>query len=455
MGKIKLVSFKAESFGKIDSDHPVIITWPDDCNIVKLEGDQAVGKSSTLAAFIACCGGEIIENATNKKDGKRKAEFEFEKDDHRYKVVITNTRFELSSLINDRWAKLPSPKQALEDVLGPVGSSPMFLKNMSGKDQIQWLRQFRKLSQEEESVLAEINAKVKETYDGRKDAKRLSKQTDQQLLNNTYYVNRSDWEKRFAEYDANDADKILSIQDRHAEYQRSKSAVELLENNLLTSEDESKRIAQEIESLEKRLLELKEQKAVVDEKASAIRSRISTGKKYLEDNKSIIEEYNSISKIIEIASEISVHKAGFNQMKELEESSRHYHEEHSRLTAKLVEQRAAVKSFIAETFPKFDGLEIFVPSDAIDEGEEAETREGIYYNGCSMTELSESELWSFYLVLLRSMNIKVVLIENLSSLGSGAIDMLNYYASTGGYIMATEMKRDVKSLKIEVTQNIV
>lgn len=460
---IKLVSFKAESFAKIDSTNPVIVVWPDDHNIVKLEGDQAVGKSSALAAFIACCGGEIIENAINKKDNKRKVEFEFKKNDRQYKVIITNTRFELQSLIeDDRWAKVPSPKQALQDILGPIGTSPMFLKNMSGKDQIAWLREFRKLSNEEEKQLEEINLKVKESYNGRKDAKRFSKQYDQELQRNDYYVNRAGWNKRFEEFDKSDANDIIRIQNAHQEYVRAEEGLKLLNTTLDQNKTSLKNIDSEIEELEQRLAKLKETKSSTELAINSLETRISTGTKYLEDNKSVVTEYNNIADIIKLGSEMATHKTQYAQMLEIEKKASHYHEEFLRLTAKLSEQRAAVKAFIAETFPRFDGLEIFVPSENIDDATEAEDgqskaeiREGIYYKGASMSELSESELWSFYLVLLKSMNINVVVIENLSSLGSGAINMLNYYAEQGGYILATEMKREIKNLKIEVTKNII
>lgn len=455
---IKLVNFTVKSFAKIDKSNPVIIVWPsdDNKNISLFTGDQAVGKTSVISAFAAACGLPLIQNAINKVDNDRKVSFEFIRNGNTYKVTITKTRFEIETLVGDKWAKLGSPKTVLQDALGPVGQSPMFLKEYSGEDQIKWLRSFYQLSESQAADESKINTDIKTAYSAKRDAKRMLKAIDLKLNANQYFINRAEWDKKIEEHKNADQEKISNIQTKHTHYIKSKEALENLKLEVGRDENEMSLLDSEILELEEKLNAKKKLRLEKSESTVTKKERIKAGESYIEENKFIIEEYNQIESIVKERADMASHEANYNQMLTIVQEQLDYTEKFDENSRKLEEYRKSKIDFIKTITPAIEGFEVCVPDQEEEENETegAEKREGLYYQGKSVSELSESELWSFYLLLLKAMNIKIVIIENISNLGSGAIDMLNYYASEGGYIIASEMKREEKSLKITVTNKI-
>lgn len=349
---IKLVNFKVDSFAKIDKSNPVIIVWPTDeqKNISLFKGDQAVGKTSALSAFAAACGLPLIENAINKVDNDRKVSFEFVRQDRTYKVVITKTRFEIETLIGDKWAKMASPKTVLQDALGPVGQSPMFLKEYSGAEQISWLRSFYQLTEEQVNQEKVIDDNIKKAYTTRRDLKRKVADLDKKISSNEYYNNRLEWDKKIKEFNESDQDKISNIQTRHTHYTSVVAGLESMKNTTKNIEAQKLEIEEEILDLEKRLEAKRKQLQEKETELVNLKERVKAGDKYVEDNKFIVDEYNQIESIVKLKADMATHIANYKQMEELVQekttAEKEYEDANTTLEKNRKEKIAFIKTII-------------------------------------------------------------------------------------------------------------
>jgi hypothetical protein len=75
-------------------------------------------------------------------------------------------------------------------------------------------------------------------------------------------------------------------------------------------------------------------------------------------------------------------------------------------------------------------------------------KEGLYLNGKNVTQLSESEWWALVIQIWRKYKVKIVVIDNMQSLGSKGIELLEKLNADGAYILAAQMNREQKSLQI-------
>lgn len=449
--KLHLLNFTVNSFAKIDKSAPVVIVWDDKNRIVELQGDQGVGKSSVLSAFLAASGFKMPENATNKTDNGRSVSFEFEKEGKRYKVKITNSQFYVEMLVGDAWAKMGTPKTVLDSVLGPVGQSPMFLKEYDGKKQIEWIRDFYRLNEEEINLEKELDKKIKEFYDGRRESKKNSERLQNELNSNTYYINRTDWQQKIKAFEetVTDENSIKKIQTDHEQYVKNNNGLDAFKENKKTYEQDKQDLEDDIKKLEEQL-QLKRQELTNKESAIVtVSERIAAGEKWLDENKAALDNYNNITEVIKSQTEMTTHKVNFNAMLAKEKDYNFQSDEFVRNQGGLDNSKEAKRKFIEAITPKIDGFEVCIP-----DGED-EKREGIFYKGLSPIEMSESELVTFYLALLKAMDINIIVMENLTSLGSGAIEMLNYFAENGGYVLASVMNRAEKNLKVIIQDKIV
>lgn len=446
---LRLIKFQAESFAKIDKSDPVIIFFPEGYGgLMEAKGDEREGKTSLLLGLASVFGLPLPSNAVNKKDNDIKEELTFEKDKKTYRVKLLKNRFELSTLIDEKWATLDSPKKMLATLIGPVAQSPMFLKDYDGKKQIEWLRSFFQFSQEQLNFEKELDAKIKDAYDKRRNANRDLKKVEATLSTNDYYINRVAWKKKINDFKPGDAKKkIDEVGKSHAIYNNSiaeQKRLELfipqLENDIVFIDEEIKELEEKIKSLHLK----KENKGVELAQAS---ERLTKFEKYIEDNKGIVKEFADISKISKEQSDMAVHKQMFTQMELEEKNSNSLHSEAIRLEKLLDEHKKLKKNFIAEFTPDIKGLEICIPDDE-------DPREGLYYNGMTPPELSESELWGLMTLLLQKLKVKILMVENIASLGSKAVEIFNKFIKAGGYIFASQMDRDLKDLVVTFYEKI-
>ena len=73
---------------------------------------------------------------------------------------------------------------------------------------------------------------------------------------------------------------------------------------------------------------------------------------------------------------------------------------------------------------------------------------GVYVNGKNMAYLSESELWDFCLQVWKLTGTRIVFIENSTSLGSAAVERVNWFAENGGKVFMSTMNRNYKEMKV-------
>lgn len=441
---LKLIGFTVNSFAKIDQSNPVVIVFPDGKRVLELEGDQAVGKTSIIEAFKSLVGYSMPDNSINKKDQTRKATLEFEKNENKYRVSITKSRFEVELLTDNQWAVMKSPKSIISELVGPIGLNPMFLKEYDGKKQLEWIKSFIKLDEEALEMEKKIESNINSAYLDRRDVNREIKRIDAELAGNDYYTNRHIWEEKIKNYVEPD---IKEVQDKYSIYSKAETEVEVLKNSIEAGKVSINSINNKIEMLNLQLAEAELEKKSAEEKVKLETERLAKGETYLHENKDIKWQYQQQVSLLSEAKEMSRHQAEYEKMLQLDKRGNHFHSEYSRLEAILDNYREAKKSFIQALTPQVEGLEIFV-------ADEEEKREGIFYKGMSVAELSESELWTLNSELLSALDIRIIVIENISSLGSSAIEHFNKYVEMGGYILASKMNREEKALKLIISDKI-
>jgi hypothetical protein len=115
----------------------------------------------------------------------------------------------------------------------------------------------------------------------------------------------------------------------------------------------------------------------------------------------------------------------------------------------LVDEYATLKKeYIKQFTPDIEDFEVCIK----DEGEE---REGLYYKKRSLSMLAESELWELATQIWKAMGVKIIYVENVSSLGTGAVEKFNQFLKNdGAYIFGTKMNRGEDNLKISFHTSI-
>jgi len=461
---IQLLSLKPEAFAGISASQNIILHL-NEAPIIGIEGDQGTFKTSLISCLIAHLGGEEISNsqhsekdAAGKTSYSRKSSLTFvnKKDPSiTYESKIGKSSITIKKMEDVDGTVVTSninaPKEFLWNTFGPIGLSPMQLKEMTGKKQIEWIRKLYKFTAEQAKQEEVIKAKHKNKFAERtavnNDMKRLFTE-----IGATQYFS---WDKdngcyiptelkaadeKFVKDNSEDEAAINSrFEAANKDMQQLTAATTRLEQRKL----EKTNIQNEIDEL-KRQIEAKELQLQQKEK------EIETGKQYVEDLKNAPEELEAAKKKMQDIGEVKLKRANISAA---DVKLKQYHEKEQKqieLTADIDELKIERKNFIKQFTPDIKGLELVV-GDGIDE----EREEGMYFNGRTPQELSESMLWDLYIQILRAVNCHFVCIENLSSLGSEAIDRLNWFVKEGhGQVFYTAMHRGVKEMKITMHTEI-
>lgn len=455
---------------EIDKENGLVIIFPEGFRYMEASGDQGTGKSSLSGALLEATGSILIPNAINSiaKD-KAYNERLTGLDGKLYHIRSTKTTYSVEQiqtdddgkpLLNAKGAEIrsemKSPKTFVRQIVGSAGISPYSLKEMKPAEQVDWLRSLYNLSTD---VLQEEN-KIKTDYDTAYK-NRTKAGNDKKFYKNLvegceYWTEYNKWEAYFANTSFTDVEqKIAEIQVKYTDYQKAENGLASLKENLLVRAKEDVAAAQtDIETIEAQIKELQRilaekinDKLEKENKLALVEERIITGEKWLEDNKSIKDEYDAINSQIKEATEFKANKVKWETMLENKQQMDHYETEYLRLTGRLT-ALAKTKEDIVKLFkPNIEGLEICTP-------QEGDDREGIFYKGKTLIELAESELWELATQIWAELNVKMVFVENISSLGSGAVEQFNHFLDKGGYIFATIMNRAEKNLKISFAKNI-
>lgn len=453
-----------QKLNQSDPENGLMIVFPEGYRTTILDGNQGTGKTSFLHAIYEVCGGDSPKNAVNSVDADKKIRSEFiGKDGKRYHLSITRTSIVLKELVmdeagnpvldqkgNPKVMDVKSPKTQLAELIGPAGVSPLWLANAKPEEQINWLRSVSVMANEIVTFETTIIPKIKEATAERKQLNATYKRLKGTLENNEYYQN---WEKSES-YFNNDAqfakvdEEYAEVEKRKTQYNAAINKVELLKSQKQNLTEKEADIIEQIKKLQQ---ELETVKASLEE----TNIKIATGEQFLVDNKNVEAEYTAVLEKRQEKLLFTEKKKAWEQVKgwkiEMDKAS----DQVINLTGKLDEYRKLQQKMIQSFTPAVEELEVCIPGTPIksevvnpDEDVELETRHGFYYKKMPLHQLSESELWELFTKLWSLLNIKVILVENINGLGTGAVEKFNEFVNNGGYIFATLMNRKRPSLRI-------
>lgn len=425
---MKLKKFTVNAGGKFTPESPVVIDFTQS-NFVVVDGDNGVGKTSLLELFLMGCGhlsgSKIVDKLKNKDSDKIDIEHSFVGNDRKnYDLKVTKSTIRLMY----EGEVLPEPITKLKEILGVVGTSPMEIKNKSLDDIIRWLVGYSNKNPEEFiNSLKKHKDSIKAAQSTRADANRAAKGLINYLSSEEMF---NDWEKSEKKYaeepNISELSKKLTLAGNKSD--------KFVENQTKTDAQKQRKaqIEQQIKTLQKEL-------EMVDE-------NIAIGEKWLAANETAKKDYDTIKKQYDNAAK---DVADYNKWQEIKRKKAELDEFETisqRADSKEKEILKKVKELQAEIIPDMKGVEI-VTENTHEDGKQV--KEGLYINGLNSVQVSESEWWAFVLMIFRKFKVRIVVIDNMQSLGSKAIEILEKLEKDGCYILAAEMNREQKTLEID------
>jgi hypothetical protein len=485
--QIRFVSLGIQSYGKInkatkpdivypldltpdianlDPDGGVLIVFPEGCHVTLLEADQGRGKTSVITAIREGFANiEAPENAVNTEDNDKKGKFRvWGKDGVLYEIRLTKSTYVLEEIVtengqpklNEKGKEIKkepkSPKATILKAIGPSGVDPNTLKEMKPAEQVKWIRSLYSLSTEALALEVENNNKRKTAYDNRTGVNNKYKFYKNLVEQSTHYPRWKNDPKSLEEHFAqtthdNVEQEVADIQKKYSDYQRYENDFNRLraqEQNLTREIGEK---ANEIIELEKKLELLKANQVQRINEQNILNTRIEEGEKWLEANKQVVEDNNNAIKKIQDANTFRNERKEFHELLENKKQMDHFESESQRLTNIVNACDQWKKEFVKSFTPDIPEIEICIP-------DENDPREGILFRGATSDKWSESEAWEVASQIWESLGIRIIFVENVTSLGSGAIEKLNHFANNGGYVFGTMMNRAEKNLKITISNQL-
>lgn len=439
MSDIHLKKFEANAFKGINSSNPLVIEFPKNKNVVKVKGNEGTGKTSTIEALMYLMGAQFnvdMKSLRNLDEGID-TKLEFEHNGSTYKIEANTSRISLKELIKEKWVPENSPKEMIRSTFGVLGVSPIFLRELAGKKQIQWLKDTfgndEEASKKEQKVVAQIDS----VFSGRREVNRSVKSVKGWLDENALYNDYAASQERFKKPVSAEKEqkRLKELGSKKAEFDKSKHLLETL-----TSEHSRKKT--EIAELEQKLAAAKKQEEELSD-------RIKKGKEVVANSNGIEKEYDAANKEW---LNISKTLAEQEQWKEVLAKEKEYNEllqGSAEADATLDKLRLELLKLTKAYLPKVDGLEVKIKTALTDE------EEGIYYKGKTLAMLSESELWTLFAEHIWPFHeVRFIFCENINTLGSNAISILNKLAKDGAVIFATEMERSKKERELSITTKL-
>lgn len=418
---MRLISYKLGAGGQFTPETSVFIQF-EPKKAVKVAADNATGKTTLvdmLLLNLAAEGGDdLIKRLVNKQTGKLEGELEFiGKDRLKYKTRITKSQF----ILEYEGENLPSPKEKTRELLGAVGVSPMEIKTAPIDTVVKWLAAYTTKGVEEYTRQLEKNKDgIKRFKDSRAAANKQCKAIKELISD---HITEQAWKGNEAKFGRKIDIKELSAK---LETARKKS------DNYIKAETKLKEFKTRREQLMAELAE--------------IEGKIEQAEDYIEKNKAAKTEYDQIKVQYESAAEQAAKHEWWKNIKAKKSEMDEYESIAQAADAaekELLEERKALQ---AELIPDIKGLEILLDDEEGKNGRKA----GLYYNGFSLSQMSESEFWSLIMQIWRKNKVKIVVIDGFSNLGSAAVEMLDKLKKDGSYILYTEMKRGQEKISIEL-----
>lgn len=425
---MKLKKFEVTAFGGISPASPVVIDFSQS-KFITSKGDNGVGKSSLLNAFLVGCGaishtGKEGKNFVNLDSDKIDVKFEFVgKDRGNYFVRCTKSRFELLY----EGEAVAEPITKMKEILGVVGISPMEIKNGKVQEIVKWLSSYTNKNVEDfESEMYKHKQNIKAAQQTRADANRSLKGLNEFLNSESMFKNWEESEKRYT--------KKVDIQalSRQLDEAGKKS------DQFLQAETKLKHHRERLEKIDEEIAKLMEEKKEVE-------AKIKTGEKWIETNKSAKKDYDKIKSEYDNAAQEVANYNLWQDIKKKKKERDEFETISQRADATEKELLKKVAELQSEILPDIKGVEL-VMEDTHDNGKVKKS--GLYWNGKNTAQLSESEWWSLVMEIWRKYKVKVIVIDNFQSLGTMAVDILKKLVKDGAYVLAAEMDRQKKELVI-------
>ena len=439
MSDIHLKKFEAAAFKGIDSHNPVVIEFPKNKNVIKVKGNEGTGKTSTIEALMYLMGAQFnvdMKSLRNLEEGID-TNLEFEHNGSKYKIEANNTRVSLKELVGEKWVPENSPKELIRSMFGVLGVSPIFLRELAGKKQIQWFKETfggdEEASKKELKVVSQINS----VFDGRREVNRSVKAVKGWLDSNELYNDYETSQEKFKKPISAEKEqkRIKELAAKKSEYDKNKQGLQYLNQQLNQK-------AFDVADLEAQLSQAKKEK-------QELAARVKKGEELIASSNGIEKEYDAANKEW---LNISKTLAEQEQWKEVLAKEKEYNEllqGSTEADATLDKLRLELLKLTKAYLPKVEGLEVKIKTAMTDE------EEGIYYHGKTLAMLSESELWGLFAEHIWPFHdVKFIFCENVNSLGSNAVSILNKLAKDGAVIFATEMERSKKEREFSITTKI-
>lgn len=479
---LRLVEIKPTSFAGISEDQNLVIMLPEGENVMIASGDQGTCKTSLLECLKYALTGIKPLNATNSKDKKEDVFFAFkDKDGAEFQIRATKTSFNIFKIEHagtpkETRSKLESPKTWLRNNIGEIGVDPVGLRSMKSEEQIEWVRQMVQFNEEQAKTEQDLKKKIKETTDSRKAVNSVRGTLKKTLITSGYFAEKVRYGKELVATGKYNQDKEKYTEDANVRHQNAMKALD--EVNTLKTEKGLKEqsLAQgkvRLDTIDIEIAELEEKLNKARElRVGAINAIDSMGKelhdeKYTNLDVRAEEARKSVDSINTYISEQTTFLGIAKDKATYDEAISKY----DRLDAILTEANEEHEKFVASITPEIEGLEVCISADvdvkdelqqykdanpdateeqiaAEQERLEKKNRNGIYVNGKTVYELSESELLAFCIKCWKYSGVRMLVIENLSSYGTDAIKTINEFAKAGAQVFASLMERGKNKMEI-------
>lgn len=440
---VQLKHFEANSFMGISHEDPIVIEFVKNkkAKVLKLTGDQGTGKTSTITAFMYLMGAAFNIDAKTFKNINDEAidlKLEFEHDGGQYKIEASGNRITLKRFYkeSDKWVTENSPKETIRKIFGNLGISPLFLKELSGKKQIQWFKETFGTDEEATKKEQKLVLNIDTVFNQRRDVNRDIKNLKGALETEPLYQNYEKSQEKFkaAPSAKKEKDELDAITTKNSEYDKAKTGID----GLRQAETRHKAAIKEYEgklAVEKEALKLAEK-------------RITDGLKYVEDNKDVPEKYAAANEAwLNLSKTLAEHERWKGILKK-EKEYIEMQEASTQADGTLDKLRVDLLKLTKTYLPPIDGLTLKVKTGLDDE------EEGIYYNEKTLAQLSESELWALFMQIWEQKDVSFVFCENINALGSDAISILNKLVKEGAQVFATEMVRKQKEMEFSLETKV-
>lgn len=442
-----------ENFGGIDESNPMVIVFPDGYEgATVLTGDQETGKTSTLQAIESLMGGIYPDYYINKKMNSINGGFEFEVDGVKYRTKLTKTQFKLEQFIDvggkQKWIGTGEDKTLIRRLL-PFATSPDVLIQKDGTQQIKWLKDVAG-SLVDEGALTD---KYKTIYADRTAKNKEVKIYKDQLIESGRFIPEGGdvlpteyFESKKGEIAGIDFDKIIELQEvglkalsiEADRINRAKIKLESIDGLVL---EKKKQIADwliQIEGLEKSITDN-------ETEIKELESKKLEGDKFIEEGNVVIEKIDAANKELENTKILKSEKVSIESTIKMYETYKAKFDEAISLTNQLDEINAQKLALAKQFTPDIEGFEVELGN--------IDRESGLYLNGVNIAVLSESERYGLCIKIWEHFKIKVVFIENITSLGSHAMDIIKMFIANGGKVFATQMKRNQGKISVTFSLN--